>query len=447
MQVKFEPTIIILSAGNGERMCSSTPKLLHKVACQSLIKYVLKVSAIISPSPSNIYMVINKELHENEQFKAMREQHTFNHVIQENRLGTGDAVKTAYNKIKKLNDVILILYGDTPFIMPKTLYSMLDQIIAGSDLSIIGFDAKNPTGYGRIISSGDNRLVDIVEDKYATAEQKKISLCNSGVMFVKKEVLADFLTSNEKTAASLDNEFYLTDIAKHATKAGKTCTYLTADEGEVMGINDREQLSFAENYVQKIKRKELMDGGVTIINPETSYFAFNAKIYPDVIIYPNVFIGKNTTILNQSIIHSFSHLEGVFIEKGVSIGPFARIRPNSKIGNGSKIGNFVEVKNATLMDNVKSSHLAYIGDATIHNDVNIGAGTIFCNYDGQKKHHTEVEEKAFIGANSSIISPVVIKERATIAAGSVITNDVGKGDLAIARAVQINLKNKSKNAQ
>ena len=442
MQEKFESTIIILSAGNGERMNSSLPKVLHEVGCQLLIEYVLKLSMTISSDASDIYMVISKNLKENKHFKSIHNQYAFKQIIQEKKLGTGDAVKIAYNHIKDLKELVLVLYGDTPFIKPKTIHDMLQQIVSGAELSIVGFNAKNPTSYGRIISLDTNKAVEIVEDKEASQEQKNIFLCNSGIMLMKKETLSDFLGDNDQCTDT--NEFCLTDIVKHIIERGKACTYVIADEEEVMGVNDREQLAVAEEYVQKITTKNMMEKGATVIKPETSYFAVDIEVSPDVTIYPNVFIGRNTTIMNGAKIHSFSYIEGALIEEGAVIGPFARIRPTTKIGKKSKIGNFVEVKNSILMEGVKAGHLSYIGDATICDDVNIGAGTVFCNYDGKYKHHSEVGEKSFIGSNTSIISPVTIKSKATVAAGSVITKNVEKNDLAIARSKQINLKNKSK---
>ena len=442
MQEKFEATIIILSAGDGERMNSSIPKVLHEVGCQPLIEYVLKLSTLISLNTSDIYMVVSKNLKKNKHFNEICNQYVFKQVLQEKKLGTGDAVKIACNHVENLKDLVMVLYGDTPFIKQKTIYCMLQQIRDGADLSIVAFNAKDPAGYGRIISSNNNKAVEIIEDKEVSQTQKDISLCNSGIMLMKKEILIDFLRCNDKPINTV--EFYLTDIVKHAVNKSKVCTYIIADEEEVRGINDKEQLAIAEEYMQTVITKRMMQDGVTIIKPETSYFAVDIKAFPDVMIHPNVFIGKNTVIMNGAKIHSFSHIEGALIEEGAIVGPFARIRPTTKIGKNSKIGNFVEVKNSLLMQEVKAGHLSYIGDTTLYNDVNVGAGTVFCNYDGKNKHRSEVGEKSFIGSNTSIISPITIKRKATIAAGSVITRDVEENDLAIARSKQTNLKNKSK---
>ena len=442
MQGKFKPTIIILSAGNGERMQSSIPKVLHEVSLKPIIEYVINLAAVINSDSLNI--VINEELQNNQTFKDFAIKYKLKIILQKERLGTGDAVKIAFNNITAINDLVLILYGDTPFVTENTIMNMYNEIDRGADLCVVGFDANNPDGYGRVVSKDNNRVVEIIEDKDANNQQKQIKLCNSGIILAKKHILEGFLSKSNKLDYDFQKEFYLTDIVKYTVLRGKICTYILADESEVMGINDRVQLINAEYYNQKLIVKRLLSNGVTVINPQSSYFANNIKVKNDVIIYPNVFIGKDTVINSGSIINSFSHIEGVTVDKGVIIGPFARIRPNTKIGSNSKIGNFVEIKNSTLMNNIKAGHLSYIGDATIYDDVNIGAGTVFCNYDGENKHHSVIGEKVFIGSNTSIISPVKVDSKSMIAAGSVITKNIDKYDLAIARSKQVNLKNKSK---
>jgi bifunctional UDP-N-acetylglucosamine pyrophosphorylase / glucosamine-1-phosphate N-acetyltransferase len=444
MQEKFEPTIIILSAGNGERMQSSIPKVLHKISSQLIIDYVVKLAISLNSNLNHTHIIVNRELLNNKIFQELNNKYKLHEIVQNERLGTGDAVKTACNNIESLNDLVLILYGDTPFVTKETVLNLHNKIKDGSDLCIIGFNSNNPKGYGRIVSDSENKILEIIEEKEATAIQKNTKLCNSGIILVKKEALCDFLYTADKNNYHLNHEFYLTDIVKYLKQKQKNCTYITAEEDEVIGINNRHQLIYAEKYNQSMIVNKLLNNGVTIINPETSYFANNIDIQNDVTIYPNVFIGNNTFIESNSIVHSFSYIEGADIKNGSIIGPFARIRPNTKIGRNSKIGNFVEVKNSNLMENVKAGHLSYIGDATISDNVNIGAGTVFCNYDGKNKHHTFVGEEVFIGSNSSIISPVKINSKAMIAAGSVITKDVEENALAIARSKQVNLKNKSK---
>ena len=444
MQEKFKPTIIILSAGNGKRMQSSIPKVLHEISMRPIIEYVISLARAFNSNSDLINIVVNEELQNHKIFKNLSNKYKLKNILQKQRLGTGDAVKVACDNIDSINDLVLILYGDTPFVKKQTIINMYDNINSGVDLCILGFDSKNPDGYGRIISDEDNRILEIIEDVDADDQQKKIKLCNSGIILAKKHVIKGFLDENNDVNYSSQNEFYLTDIIKYAVLRKMVCTYILTDEAEVMGINNRTQLINAEYYNQKLIVKKLLNNGVTVVNPESSYFANDISIQKDVVIYPNVFIGKDTVINKDSIINSFSHIEGAIIEEKSIIGPFARIRPKTKIGNNAKIGNFVEIKNSTLMNNVKAGHLSYIGDATISKDVNIGAGTVFCNYDGKNKHHSFVGEKVFIGSNTAIISPVKIDSKSMVAAGSVITKNVEKNDLALARSKQINLKNKSK---
>lgn len=444
MQAKFEPTIIILSAGNGERMQSYIPKVLHKISSLPIIEYVIQLGISLNSNLNHTYIVINQKLQNHQIFQKLDEKYKLNKILQKEQFGTGDAVKTACNNINTLNDLVLILYGDTPFVKKETILSMHDKIKDDFDLCIIGFNSNNPKGYGRIISDEQNKISEIIEDKEATLKQKEIKLCNSGIILTKKEPLCDFLDTYSGNEYNLHNEFYLTDLIKYSNLKQKKCTYITVEENEVIGINNRQQLISAEKYKQSLIVNYLLDNGVTIINPETSYFANSINIQKDVLIYPNVFIGNNSSIESNSIVHSFSYIEGAEIKNGSVIGPFARIRPKTKIGENSKIGNFVEVKNSDLMNNVKAAHLSYIGDATISDDVTIGAGTVFCNYDGKNKHNTTIGKKVFIGSNSSIISPIKINSKAMIAAGSIITKDVEEKTLAIARSKQINLKNKSK---
>ena len=444
MQEKFKPTIIILSAGNGERMQSSIPKVLHEISMQPIIEYVVSLAGAFNSDSNLINIVVNKELQSHKVFKDIASKYKLKNILQRQKLGTGDAVKVACDNIDSINDLVLILYGDTPFFTKQTIINMYNNINSGADLCILGFNAKNSDGYGRIISHENNRIIEIIEDVDADDQQKQIKLCNSGIILVKKHVIKGFLDENEGINYNSKHEFYLTDIVKYAVLRKMVCTYILTDEAEVMGINNRAQLVNAEYYNQRLIVKKLLNNGVTVINPESSYFANNINIQKDVIIYPNVFIGKDTVISKNSIINSFSHMEGAIIEEKSIIGPFARIRPKTKIGNNVKIGNFVEVKNSTLMNNVKAGHLSYIGDATISKDVNIGAGTVFCNYDGKNKHHSFVGEKVFIGSNTSIVSPVKIDSKSMVAAGSVITKNVKKNDLALARSKQVNFKNKSK---
>ena len=442
MQEKFNPTIIILSAGKGERIKSCTPKVLHNINSQSIIEYVAMLCSSLSTTSDHTYIVINHELQNNIIFQKISNKYKINEIIQKERFGTGNAVSIACDNIPFLNNVVLILYGDTPFIQKDTILNMYKTIQSGSDLCIVAFSAENPQGYGRIISGDQNKVLAIIEDQDATEKEKKIDLCASGIILIKKESLLNFLLKYKSNIYNLQHEFYFTDVVRYLNTQGQKCTYIIAEENEVMGVNDRRQLMYAEKYNQLRISNKLLDNGVTLINPETSYFANNIDIQHDVIIYSNVFIGNNSSIKTNSIIHSFSYIEGVEVGAGSIIGPFARIRGRTKIGVNSKIGNFVELKNSDLHDNIKASHLSYIGDTTIADNVNIGAGTVFCNYDGKDKHRSYIGKDVFIGSNSSIISPIIIHSNAVIAAGSVITKDVDKSTLAIARSKQISIPKK-----
>ena len=442
MQEKFKPTVIILSGGKGQRMKSMIPKVLHTVSLQPIIQYVLDLGISLGISSNNINLVVSEELINNKIFQELDNRYRFNKILQKDSLGTGDAVRTAYNNISYLEDIVLILYGDTPFIKKETILKMFNEINNGSDINIIGFNSCRPEGYGRILSTGINSVIEIVEDKNTNTKQKQIQLCNSGIFLVKKNIFSEFLSAESTFRYNSNDEHYFTDIIKYCVQKKKKCTYILAEENEVMGINNRQQLMYAEKYNQINIVNKLLGNDVTIINPGSSYFANNIKVQNHVIIYPNVFIGNNTCIMKNTIINSFSYLEGVNIGEHTVIGPFTRVRANTKIGNNSRIGNFVEIKNTILMDNVKAKHLSYIGDATIESNVNIGAGTVFCNYDGKKKSHSYVHQNAFIGSNSSIISPIEIGEGSVIGAGSVITKKVKANDLVLSRSKQISLKNK-----
>ncbi|MFQ3307708.1 MAG: bifunctional UDP-N-acetylglucosamine pyrophosphorylase/glucosamine-1-phosphate N-acetyltransferase [Candidatus Midichloriaceae bacterium] len=442
MQEDFKLTIIILSAGDGDRMKSSTSKVLHKVAGQTLIEYSLELSKEFDPGLKNTITVINDKLRQDEVFKEILRQNNHKSVVQKRKLGTGDAVDTALRSSDEIKDIVLILYADTPFVTSNTIRKMYDEILQGADLSIVGFVNENPIGYGRLVVDDNCRVSEIIEEKETDEKQRLIKLCNSGIMMVKKDLLLSFFEKYKDIVLDGDKEFYLTDIVSYANFLQKKCVYVDVSKEEAMGINTKKQLMFAENYMQEKITCDLLDNGVLLIKPETSYFSKNIMIERDVTIYPNVFIGNGTKLHTGVTIKSFSHIEQAEIKKDSVIGPYARIRPNTIIGEDSKIGNFVEIKNSSIMNGVKMGHLSYVGDATIGENVNIGAGTIFCNYDGKKKHKSVVEENVFIGSNTSIISPVIIKKNSKIGAGSVITKDIGEEELAIGRSKQINIKKK-----
>ncbi|MES2678104.1 MAG: bifunctional UDP-N-acetylglucosamine diphosphorylase/glucosamine-1-phosphate N-acetyltransferase GlmU [Pseudomonadota bacterium] len=439
-------SIIILAAGKGTRMKSSQPKVLHKIANREMLNLVIDTAKEIKPD--NISVVISSEM---EKFAAqIAKQHpktNLTFAIQKQQLGTANAVEAGMKSLKKVGDVVLVLYGDTPLIKAQTLKIMVADILKqqnaqGNTVCVLGFHCYEANKYGHLVID-KNQLIRIVEFKDATAQEKAITLCNSGVIAVNGAQIKNLLTKiNNKNASG---EFYLTDIVGVARKQGLSCGFIHTDENEVMGVNSRVELAKADKIKQKEIRNALMESGVTMHNPKSIYFSFDTKISNDVIIHPNVVFGTGVEIDSNVEIKSFSHIEGTKIKSGAVVGPFARLRPETVIEEDARIGNFVEIKKSIIKKGAKVNHLSYIGDAEIGQEANIGAGTITCNYDGYKKSKTKIGKKVFIGSNSALIAPVNIGDGAVIGAGSVIISDVKKDDLAISRSKQENIKNGGKN--
>lgn len=418
-------------------MKSSKTKVLHEVCGTPMLEMVLQTAHSIS---SAINIVVASPNNINEISALCGKFSNTEVVLQNEQLGTGHAVKTAFDKSKNLsnfNGNIYVLYGDTPLITSRTLQKM--QTIQNTALTVLGFTSSNPqNNYGRLVCEEVSNiefgtLSDITEIKdNPSARNHKI--CNSGVFLGRSEVFKQYLP--KILPSTTTNEYYLTSLP---SLIKQNCHYILCDESEVLGVNSRSELATCEGILQNRLRKFHMENGVTIIDPNSTFFSLDTKIESDVTIEPNVQMGKNVSIQKNSIIKSFSYIEGVNIGQGCQIGPFARIRPTTTIGNNSKIGNFVEVKNSNLAHSVKSGHLSYIGDTDISENVNIGAGTVFCNYDGFSKYRSNVEEDVFIGSNSTIISPISIKNNSIIAAGTVVTDEVPPNSIAISRSDQINI--------
>ena len=350
-------------------------------------------------------------------------------VIQTKQLGTADAAKSARDTLGDFDGHVFILLGDVPLVREDTLNALRDAS-SQTGLAVLGFETDDPTGYGRLI--GDDDYIDaIVEHKDCTDAELETTLCNSGAFCVDGKRLFAWLDSIDNKNAQ--GEYYLTDIVKVAANDGVRCAYVVADEAEVMGVNSRQQLAEAESILQETLRYYAMDAGVTMIDPSTVYLSADTEFGRDVIIEPNVYFGAGVRVGNGTRIHAFSHLEGAQIGEHSNIGPFARIRPKSNIGNNVSVGNFIEVNRSTMKDGAKSKHLSYLGDVTIGEQSNIGAGTVFANYDGFSKHKTIVGQNTFIGSNSTIVAPVTIGNGAYIAASSAVTVDVNNDALAIAR--------------
>ncbi len=423
--------LIVLAAGQGTRMNSDLPKVLHQIAGAPLLVHALKSGAALAPERQVVVVG-----HGGEQVAAAARLWDEGIAIAEQteQLGTAHAVAQARPALEGFTGDAIVLYGDTPFISPETIERMV-QARATHDVVILGFEAADPGRYGRLVMSGD-KLERIVEFKDATEAERAITLCNSGVVCAKAEVLFDLIDKVGNDNAS--GEYYLTDIVGLAWDTGRSATAVTCAESETMGVNTRVQLAEAEAEFQSKMRAEMLAGGITMTAPETVFFAHDTIVGRDSIIEPNVVFGPEVTVESGATIRAFSHLEGCHVSRGAIIGPYARLRPGAEISEQAHIGNFVEVKNALIGEGAKANHLTYIGDATIGKGTNIGAGTITCNYDGFFKHHTEIGENAFIGSSTMLVAPVRVGHGAMTGSGSVITTDVEDGALALGRAKQVN---------
>ena len=429
---------IILAAGQGTRMKSNLPKPLHKVGGKPMLAWVLDTSfaagadgqVVITPKDSNTidnFIAAYSDIRKVDVKTA----------IQDPPKGTGHAVECAQDALKD-NDgkayqgIVIVAFADTPLVRTET-YQALAHALETSDAAIacLGFDAQDPTGYGRLVTDDNGLLLKITEEKDANDDEKKITFVNAGMMALRAPLVFDLLAglqNNTKTG-----EKYLTDCIEAARQSGHNVVTIKAEQTEVLGVNDRADLAQAEAVMQDQLRKAAMTAGATLIAPETVFLHHDAVIEPDVIIEPHVVIGQAVHIGEGSEIKSFSHLEGVKTGPCCVIGPYARLRPGTNLGEGVKIGNFVETKNITMGDLSKANHLTYLGDSTIGSKSNIGAGTITCNYDGFNKNRTNIGDGAFIGSNSALVAPVSIGDRALVGAGSTITRDVDDDALVIAR--------------
>ena len=430
---------IVLGAGKGTRMKSSTPKVLHTVAGLSMIGHVL--AAVKQAGAARVAVVVGPDM---EAVAAEARRHVIDCeiAVQTQQIGTGDAVKAARASLATHKGRVIVVFADTPLFRPETLTAVCRTLDAGAHVAVVGFEAADPTNYGRLVRGPDNQLEAIREHKDATDAERAIKLCNAGVMGFGSERILEILDAIGNDNAN--QEFYLTDAVAIARAKGLKAEVYVCAEDEVLGVNSRDQLAEAEAIWQTRRRIEVMRNGATLIAPETVWFAFDTRIGQDVTIEPNVFFGRAVIVENNVHIKANTHIDGadaksqkgVRIRAGAEIGPFARLRPGTDIGTGVHIGNFVEVKNATLGAGAKANHLAYIGDGKVGAAANIGAGTIFCNYDGFFKHITEIGSGAFIGSNTSLVAPIKIGDGAFVASGSVITKDVPADSLAIERATQ-----------
>src|SRR3954471_20810531 len=421
---------VVLAAGEGTRMRSSKPKVLHPVAGQSMLAHVLGAAPKGAGAALAVVIGPNQQEVEDE-IKRLRPQ--ANTFVQRERLGTAHAVLAAREAIAGGADDLLVVFGDTPLISPATFERLREPLKNGAALAVLGFRAADPTGYGRLLVEAD-RLLAIREQVDASAQERAITLCNAGVMaFDGRKALAIL----EKIGnANGKAEYYLGDAVAVVGDLGLEAVVIETNEDEVRGINTKAQLAEAEQVMQARLRKAALEAGVTMIAPDTVYLAADTAFGADVTIEPFVVIGPGVSIADGAVIHSFSHIVQASIGKRASVGPYARIRPGTNVGEGARIGNFVETKAAILEAGVKVNHLSYIGDAHVGANSNIGAGTITCNYDGFLKHKTSIGTGAFVGTNSSLVAPVKIGNGAYIGSGSVITKDVPDDALAVERSQQ-----------
>jgi bifunctional UDP-N-acetylglucosamine pyrophosphorylase/glucosamine-1-phosphate N-acetyltransferase len=420
--------IVVLAAGEGTRMVSALPKVLHRIGGKPLIAHVLeaakdagadKIAVVVGPGQEQVAA------------EAKRIAPGAQIFVQRERRGTAHALLAAQAMLAEGDDIVVV-FGDTPLVRAETLRSVRDGLNEAA-VSVLGFRPADPTGYGRLVIA-NGRLNAIREEREASEAERAIRLCNAGVMALSGKHALDIVRAigNRNTK----QEFYLTDAIAIAAEKGFAAAVREAPEEEVMGINDRKQLAEADAVLQKRLRESVMAAGATLIAPDTVYLSPDTKLGHDVTVEPYVVFGPGVVVEGKATIRSFSHLEGAHVAAGATVGPFARLRPGTVIGEGARIGNFVEVKAAKFGKGAKANHLAYIGDGSVGEGANIGAGTIFCNYDGIAKHRTEVGKEAFIGSNSSLVAPVKIGEGAYVATGSVIVKDVPEGALVVARARQ-----------
>jgi bifunctional UDP-N-acetylglucosamine pyrophosphorylase/glucosamine-1-phosphate N-acetyltransferase len=422
--------VVVLAAGMGTRMKSSRAKVLHPVGNKAMLGHVLDLASSIGASGCSV--VVGPEMDEVRALiqSEMPEASIFE---QTERLGTAHAVLAAKEALQTLKaGYVLVLYGDTPLMTKAALEGLINELEKGAAVGVLGFDAVNPTGYGRLIRSDEGGLEAIVEEKDASDEQRRITICNSGVMGFKAAHMLPFLDQISNDNAN--GEYYLTDAVHLARQAGHSAIVSLCDEDDVLGVNDRVQLSEAEAIFQRRAREAAQRNGATLIAPETVFFSADTKIGLDVLIEPNVFFGPGVTVADNVTIHGFSHLEGANLSEGVVIGPYARLRPGAELMAGAKVGNFCEVKKAHIGAGAKVNHLTYIGDAEVGANANIGAGTITCNYDGFFKHKTIIGEGCFVGSNSSLIAPVTLGAGSYIGSGSVISEGVPEDALVVTRA-------------
>jgi bifunctional UDP-N-acetylglucosamine pyrophosphorylase/glucosamine-1-phosphate N-acetyltransferase len=422
---------IILAAGQGTRMKSALPKVLHKVAGLPLLGHVAK--ALKEAGVDRIVVVSSAA---GEDVRAYAGSFGAQSAIQQQQLGTGHAAASARDALKDFSGTLLIVNGDMPLVTSETIVECLSAQ-AKTGLAMLAFEAADPAAYGRVLRKPDGFLDRIVEYKDASASERAVNLCNAGCYAV--DAQSFFRWAGALKNDNAQKEYYLTDVPVLARADGIECAIAVTDEISVSGVNSRAELAEAESKFQARARARLLKDGVTMTAPETVFFSHDTVVENDVEIEPFVVFGPGVTVKSGARLRSHSHLEGASVARGAIIGPFARLRPGAVIGEDAHIGNFVEVKNTVIGKGAKANHLTYLGDAKVGAGANIGAGTITCNYDGFAKSTTEIGAGAFIGSDTALVAPVKIGDGATTGAGSVITKDVAADALAVARGKQIEI--------
>ena len=427
--------VVVLAAGEGTRMRSVRPKALHAVAGRSLLAHSLEAVCKSGASATAVVIGPHSDSVAAEGKRVNPEVEIFTQI---ERRGTAHAVLAAAGALAREYDDVLVIFADTPLIRPQTLNRMRDALAAGAALVVLGFRAKNPTGYGRILLE-DGEIIAIREEADASPAERAINLCNAGLMgFAGASalcVLTRIKNDNNK------GEFYLTDAVAIVRGDGGKAVVIETEEDEVQGINSKAQLAQAEAAQQQRLREAALEAGVTLVAPETVFLCADTTFGRDVVVEPYVVFGPGVSVADNALIRSFSHLDHASVGRGATVGPYARLRPGARLEADVHIGNFVEVKEAVIEAGAKANHLSYIGDATVGAGANIGAGTITCNYDGITKHRTEIGKNAFIGSNSALVAPVKVGDGAYVGSGSVITQDVPPEALAVARGRQANKEN------
>jgi len=421
---------VILAAGQGTRMKSPLPKVLHPVGGRSMMDRA--IDAAEGAGCDRVIVVVGTHSPQ-VRAAAVKRVGEGNIAVQDPPMGTGHAVNAARGLLEAFDGTVIVSYADTPLVSAAVLKPVF-ELAEKADLAVMGFDADDPGAYGRLVMRGDN-LDAIVEAREATLEQRAITACNSGIVACRADLLfsllADVRNENSK------GEYYLTDIVGLARGRGLQPKVTMASENDVLGANSQAELAVAERVWQDGVRRALMDNGVHMPAPETVFFSYDTQVEAGAVIEPNVVFAQGVSVAAGAVIRAFSHLEGARVGPGALIGPYARLRPGADIGKDAHIGNFVEVKNVTVGEGAKANHLSYLGDGSVGAKTNIGAGTIFCNYDGYFKYKTVIGAGAFIGSNSSLVAPVAIGDGAMTASGSVITRDVPADAMAVGRGLQV----------